>query len=147
MVGLPCSGKTTWARQLAEQHHAVRLTPDEWHVDLFGQDADDPQHDERHSTIERLMWQVAQQLLARDIDVVLDFGFWSAAEWQDFRERAAALAATTSVHYAAATAEELLDRLAKRNADLPPGAFAIRPEALRYWMTLFEPPTAEELAH
>ncbi|NGO75189.1 AAA family ATPase, partial [Streptomyces sp. YC504] len=35
MVGLPGAGKTTKARQLAEEDHALRLTPDEWMIPLF----------------------------------------------------------------------------------------------------------------
>ena len=33
MVGLPCSGKTTLAKQLEQERSALRLTPDEWQVD------------------------------------------------------------------------------------------------------------------
>jgi predicted kinase len=29
LVGLPGAGKTTRAKQLADRHHALRLTPDE----------------------------------------------------------------------------------------------------------------------
>jgi hypothetical protein len=54
MVGLPCSGKTALARTLEQRFSALRLTPDEWQVRLFGQDAADPQHDSRHSLIEAL---------------------------------------------------------------------------------------------
>jgi predicted kinase len=75
MVGLPGSGKTTLARRLAETHQAVRLTPDEWHIRLFGQDAEHPEHDRRHDMVEALMWDVAQAVLARGVDVILDFGF------------------------------------------------------------------------
>jgi Predicted kinase len=32
MVGLPCSGKTTLARQLEHKYSALRLTTDEWHI-------------------------------------------------------------------------------------------------------------------
>ena len=80
MVGLPCSGKTVYARTLAQQQDALVLTPDAWHVELFGQDALDPGHDRRHDAIERIMWGLAQQVLARGTDVILDFGFWSRAE-------------------------------------------------------------------
>jgi len=52
MVGLPCSGKTTLARKLEIERAALRLTPDEWQVALFGQDADDAEHDGRHTQIE-----------------------------------------------------------------------------------------------
>ncbi|SCE02364.1 hypothetical protein GA0115246_109559, partial [Streptomyces sp. SolWspMP-sol7th] len=40
LVGLPGAGKTTRARRLAEEHGALRLTPDEWMLPLFG--ASDP---------------------------------------------------------------------------------------------------------
>ncbi|WP_424949772.1 AAA family ATPase [Deinococcus sp.] len=36
MVGLPGSGKTTLAKQLEQRHSAVRFTPDEWMMPLFG---------------------------------------------------------------------------------------------------------------
>ena len=62
MVGLPCSGKSTWARALEERTGALRLTPDEWHLRLFGQDADDPEHDRRHQAVEDLMWEVAEDV-------------------------------------------------------------------------------------
>ena len=37
MVGLPFSGKTTRAKALERELGALRLTPDEWHLKLFGQ--------------------------------------------------------------------------------------------------------------
>jgi predicted kinase len=41
IVGLPGAGKTTRARELAAEHRALRLTPDEWMIPLFGEpDAD-----------------------------------------------------------------------------------------------------------
>ena len=65
MVGLPGSGKTTLAKKLEGELGALRLTPDEWHRYLFGQDAAHPDHDERHEKIEVLQWTVAASALAR----------------------------------------------------------------------------------
>jgi hypothetical protein len=45
MVGLPCSGKTTLAKKLEHELPALRLNLDEWHICLFGQDAEEPEHD------------------------------------------------------------------------------------------------------
>lgn len=36
MVGLPGAGKSTRAGELAAAHRALRLTPDEWMLALFG---------------------------------------------------------------------------------------------------------------
>ena len=69
MVGLPFSGKTTLARELEAEHAALRLTTDEWHIRLFGDDfgdADDPgheRHNSRHGALESLLWDVAAQAL------------------------------------------------------------------------------------
>src|SRR5437763_15102647 len=63
MVGLPCSGKSTLARTLEHEHSALRLTPDEWQLRLFGQDAEAPEHNARHTLIETLQWEVASRAL------------------------------------------------------------------------------------
>lgn len=146
MVGLPCSGKTTRARQLEAALGALRLTPDEWHIDLFGDDAADPDHDRRHDAVEALMWRVASTVLARGADVILDFGFWSRAEREDFATRAASLGAKTTIHFMAVPRDELLARLDKRNAEAPRHAFIIPRADLLGWLKRFEPPTADELA-
>jgi hypothetical protein len=36
IVGLPGAGKTTRARELENVHRALRFTPDEWMISLFG---------------------------------------------------------------------------------------------------------------
>lgn len=41
MAGLPCSGKTTLARQLEQEYSALRLKPDEWRTCVFGYDAEE----------------------------------------------------------------------------------------------------------
>ncbi|WLA47918.1 ATP-binding protein [Bradyrhizobium elkanii] len=146
MVGLPGSGKTTRAKKLERALPAVRLTPDEWHLRLFGQDLDDPEHDTRHHAIEELLWEIAERILIQDVDVVLDFGFWSRAERDEFRRRAVQLRANTIIHYVPATTEEILTRLAVRNAALPATAFRISDEMILEWVQVFEPPADDELA-
>ena len=75
MVGLPCSGKTTLAQKLEQELPALRLNLDEWHIRLFGQDAEDPEHDARHSLIEALLWKIARRALELGTNVILDYGF------------------------------------------------------------------------
>lgn len=144
MVGLPCSGKTTLARVLEQKHAALRLTPDEWHVRLFGQDAADPAHDARHSLIEALLWEVAERTLALGTDVILDFGFWAREEREDFRSRARQLGAGSEVHFLDVPSDELFRRLAQRNAQ-PALAFHITEEMMKPWIEFFQKPTLDEL--
>lgn len=144
MVGLPCSGKTTFARELEQKYSALRLTPDEWHTRLFGQDIDEKDHSCRHDLVESLLWDVAARVLVLGVDVILDFGFWSRSERDDFRSRAAELGADFKIHFVHMPEEELVARLAARNAELPKGTFRIPETKLKEWALLFEPPSQEE---
>ncbi len=145
MVGLLCSGKTTLARQLEQEHSALTLNLDEWHIRLYGQDAEDDQHDERHSLIESMLWEIAARVLVLGVDVILDFGLWAKSEREDYRARAAQLGAASEIHFLDVSDQVLLERLAARNADRPPGVFYIPEAYLKKWIPLFQPPTPDEL--
>ncbi len=146
MVGLPGSGKTTLAKQIEAAQGAIRLTPDEWQLPLFGPDFEHPDHDRRHTAVEQLMWQLAVKLLRLGLSVILDFGFWTRQERAWFFDQARLLGVGFHVHALNVTEEELLRRLAIRNADSQALAYAIGPEHLAAWFPLYEPVTEEELA-
>ena len=145
MVGLPCSGKTSLARKLEYERSALRLTPDEWQLRLFGQDAQEPEHDARHALIEALLWEVAARALVLGTNVILDFGFWAREEREDYRSRAKQLGARSEVHFLDVPTDELLRRLVRRNAQPSPIAFRISKEMMKPWMAFFQIPTPDEL--
>ena len=101
-MGLPCSGKTTEARRIERELGALRLTPDEWQTALFGDDAFEPEHDARHSTVERLPWNIARRALELGVDVILDYGFWAREERDALRAQARALRLPRAFHGRAA---------------------------------------------
>ena len=88
---------------------------------------------------------MAAQALALGLDVILDFGFWSRAEREDFRARASSLGAGSQVHLVDASEDVLLARLATRAADQKRNTFVVTPDDLRAWSAVFERPDAEEL--
>ena len=145
MVGLPCSGKTTFAQKLELEQKALRLTVDEWHVPLFGQDAKEPQHDARHSQIEAMLWDIARRALELGMNVILDFGFWAREEREDYRLRVKRLGARSEVHFLDPPTDELLRRLALRNAQPSQEAFHISAGQMTPWIAFFQRPTPDEL--
>jgi predicted kinase len=145
MVGLPCAGKTTLALRLEREHSALRLTVDEWHLRLFGQDAEDPEHDARHGLIESLLWEVASRALVLGTNVILDFGFWAREEREDYRSRAKEIGASSEVHFLDVPHDELLRRLARRNSQPSTLSFRIPEEMMKPWIESFQNPTPDEL--
>lgn len=142
LCGLPGSGKSTLALRLEREESAIRLTTDEW-MNRLGADGYDAATRE---AVEALQWELAQALLAKGVSVILENGFWRREERDRLRARATELGADTRLHILDVPREELLRRLAARNAALPPDTFRVRLEDLDEWMiNAFEPPTAEEL--
>ena len=144
MVGLPCSGKTTAAKQLAVRENALLLTPDVWHLKLYGKDFPGPYHDKRHSDIEEIMWDVAKSVLLLGTSVILDFGFWWQGERAVFRQRAKELNVNFQMHFMDVPKAELFSRLEQRNSQTD-YVWVIPPAFLEQWWEQFERPTRQEL--
>ncbi len=141
ICGLPGSGKSTLAKKLEKEHPALLLTPDEWMARIIGDG-----HDEgKRAVIESIQWEIAQQALRLGVDVILESGFWSRKEREEFRTKAEALGSKTKLYFLDVSRDELWRRLQQRNENLPPHTFHIKESDLDQWITQFEKPTSEEL--
>src|ERR687891_2967400 len=117
ICGLPGSGKTTLAEQLAPIVRAVRVSPDEWKHDL-GIDYYDEQTRVR---LEERLWRLGQELLMLGQSVILENGFWAREERDELRLAARTLGVAVELHYLEAPVEELWRRLELRNEQSKPG--------------------------
>ena len=142
ICGLPGSGKTTLAKQLAAEVRAVRLSPDEWKhalgIDYYDEDG--------RVRLEDRLWLLARELLALGQSVVMEHGFWAREERDELRLAGRTLGATVELHYLEASVDELWRRLARRNEDPQPGTAPINRDDLEKWAGQFEAPDAAELA-
>ena len=141
MCGLPGSGKTTLAKQLSKECNAVRFSPDEWLYEL-GLDFYD---DKARIRVEKLQWQLAQELLKSGNSVILENGFWLKAERDNYRSLASQWGVSTKIYFLDMNLEELKDRLIERNKLCTPIVPKVNLDNLTKWAALFEPPTEEEL--
>lgn len=142
MVGLPGAGKTTRAGQLAEGHSALRLTPDEWMIPLFGESQADGKRDVLEG---RLLW-LALEALRLGTDVILDFGCWSRDERSAIRWMVKSVGAVCHLVYVPVDHETQRARIAHRQSTTPEQTFPISASDLLQWRTRFEEPDATELA-
>nr|WP_243398164.1 AAA family ATPase [Deinococcus koreensis] len=142
MVGLPGSGKTTLAKELEIQHHALRLTKDDWMMPLFGWG----EFGDQRELVEALLWNMGARALTLGVNVVLDYGLWARSEREDYRARALALGARVDVRFLDVPHEELWRRVQARNARPGAGDVPISAEQLQQYGTMFQRPTEDEMA-
>jgi predicted kinase len=145
MVGLPGSGKTAKATEIEAECGALRLTPDEWILALYGAELDRRRRDAARAPVEALQWQVATRALSLGCDVVLDWGFWSRAERATYQREAELLGASVRTVFLDAAPEELWARISRRD-ESKVGTLQITRSELEEWSNNFERPTEEELS-
>jgi len=141
ICGLPASGKSTLARQLASTIPAVRLDKDGWATQL-GADVWD---EEFRVRLEHQLWGLSQDLLARAQSVFLYWGHWARVERVEKRLGARALGVGVELHYLEAPLEELIERAERRNASGEWTASPMTRAHFEMWATIFQPPDEEEI--
>ena len=146
--GLPCSGKTTYARAARADANAVLFILDRWLVTAFGRyeiaAVGHEEHTRRVLACRALIWESASELLKRGVDVILDDGFFLREHRVRHIALAGALGADTRTHYLDTPLETIRARLDARNARLPAFNFHIDPTMLVGFRGLFEVPSPDE---
>jgi predicted kinase len=141
MVGLPGAGKTTRAQELAKSQDALRLTPDEWHLSLFGTSL---RADGKRDLLEGWMITLALRTLRLGTSVVLDFGLWGRDERSALRWLADQAGVPCQVVYLPVDLDVQLARIAHREATAPE-TFPMPEADVITWRTKFQAPDPAEL--
>jgi predicted kinase len=142
ITGLPGSGKTTLAIDLAARFPAVRLCPDDWMM-AAGIDLWD---DQARDSIEQCQLALAKHLLTLGSDVVIEWGVWTRAERDALRIVARSIGSPVELHQTTAPVDELWRRIEERHREGRWGSRPIRRDDLEGWCQIYETPTQEELA-
>lgn len=151
ILGPQGAGKSTYARQLAEQTHAVRFSIDEWMQQMFAPDMPValslPWIMERVRRCEAQIWAVASQVCKNQGHVILDLGFTKLESRQHFRTLAASIGAGIQLHVLDAPQAVRKERVMKRNLDKGDTySFEVTPMMFDFMDKEFQRPTDEEMA-
>jgi predicted kinase len=141
IVGLPGAGKTTHAKELEISASALRLTPDEWQVVLFG----DQNPPDKRDLVEGKLIQLGMRAAELGTNVVFDFGFWGKDERSALRWIAGTVGARSQVVYLPIDHEEQRRRVGNRFATRPDQTFHMSDVELEQWRAQFQAPSDDEL--
>ena len=112
------SGKTTYAKKLAEQLNAVIITQDELMYGLFGTELyknDREKYDKYSSFVEEYVKRKAGEAAKAGAVVICENGYWSNWERNELRKFYADMGVSCELHYMNTTEEQRLNNIKKRN--------------------------------
>lgn len=145
ICGLVGSGKTTLARQLAQELAALRLSRDEWMIRLYGSlPWDGPAYVQALGPCTELLWDVALEVAGVGASVVLDWNFWSRARRAEALARGVTAGVPVRLHWLDVDLEVAVQRAKARLLAATPLVHPITEDGIRHFATIFEPPTPDE---
>lgn len=139
LCGLPASGKTTLARELAKSYAAVRLNGDEWKLAL----GIDPFDNEARVRLESQLLGLTRRLLELGNSVILEWGFWAREERDNLRALGRSLGAAVELRFLDVPYDELVRRVVERTAS---GGIPITADHMAQYRAAFEAPTEDEVS-
>ena len=147
ICGKICSGKTHYAKSLLQKSPAVLLSTDEITLALFWENPG-AEHDAAVEKTQKYLFQKSLEILGGGIDIILDWGFWTAQERAETSAFYRAHGIPFEWHYLDTSEETLRQNLRTRNHAVASGQaqFYYFEDTLaeRFW-GMFEPPGEGEM--
>ena len=147
ICGKICCGKTTYAQKLCNENNAVLLSVDEITLALFGQHCGD-KHDEYVERTEKYLLNKSLELIENNINVVLDWGFWTKLERLAVKEFYESRGIEYELHYIDVSEETWQYRLNKRNNAVfanETSAYYVDDNLAAKFASTFEVPSEDEI--
>ena len=144
------AGKTTYSLSLSKEINAIRFSIDPWMQTLFSKDMTSLDYSwmiERVNRCYEQIWQVAEQILVLNGNVILDLGFTTKAQRNIFSDRAKELDIDSEIHYLDTRKDIRKKRVEQRNIDQDPSvySFEVTNMMFDFMEPRFEIPELKEL--
>lgn len=118
MCGKIASGKTTYAKKIRENHRTVILSVDDLMQKLYDTCPGEKQHTDTVKRIMNYFYEFAENMILKDIDVILDYGYWTRADRTRVKEYFEGKRIKTTLYYIQVPEKTRLSQLEHRNKAL-----------------------------
>ena len=118
ICGKICCGKTTYAKKLYKDNHAILLSVDEIMLSLFDQCCGEKLHQEYEKRIKNYLFDKSLEIIEKGFDVILDWGFWTKEERNATKTFYKSRNIDCELHYIEIDEEAWEYRLNKRNNEI-----------------------------
>jgi len=144
------AGKTTYSLSLSKEMDAIRFSIDPWMQTLFSKDMTSLDYAwmiERVNRCCEQIWQVSEQILSIDGNVILDLGFTTKEQRKHFFDLAKNINIKPEVHYLDASIDIRKKRIEKRNIEKDPSVYSFEVDNMmfNFMEPKFEAPDSIEL--
>lgn len=147
LCGKICSGKTFYANIIKKKENAFIFSCDEITLQLFNNKLGGA-HDNITEKIKKYIYKKSEELIALNVNVILDFGFWTKEERTKITNILAAKNICYEWHYIFVSDDIWIKRIKKRNKLIEKGLssdFYVDDRLLNKINSLFEYPINEEM--
>ncbi|MDF4355445.1 ATP-binding protein [Vibrio parahaemolyticus] len=146
------AGKTTYSMSVCKEIGAVRFSIDPWMQTLFSKDMTSLDYSwmiERVYRCYEQIWEVSEQILALDGNVLLDLGFTTKAQRDVFVNKALTLNINAEIHYLDTPVDLRWQRVEQRNIEKDPQVYSFEVSRMmfNFMEPKFEVPDEKELEH
>lgn len=147
ICGKLCSGKTWYAKQLRDEVGGVILSCDEIMFALFDGELGD-RHDDMATRVKQYFFAKSLEIVHAGANVILEWGFWTAAWRRDARAFYLEHGVPCQLHYMDVENSAWLKQIEKRNDAVKAGlsnTYVVDEGLLKKLESLFEVPSEDEI--
>ncbi len=138
-------GKTTFAKKLSEETEGERFTHDEWMNDLYGSNPPPEQFQAYCDIIKIKILEMVELIIKTGQDVILDFGFWTRKERDEYRQKAKDLNADCIIYTMDCNLETAKERVSRKGDTMQSnGVLFIEDNAMEKLWKGYEPLEEDE---
>ncbi len=114
LCGKVCSGKSTYANEIKKKNDAVVLSCDDLMLALFDEQLGS-EHERVLQKVKNYLFNLAEQIINTNTNVILDWGFWTFSERQETKQFFFNKGIETELHYIKVSQDRWLQLIKKRN--------------------------------